>query len=281
MTSHNPSLRTTARVSSVTVTRPAGLPTPQQSRDIGAPAVAGRASYASGSYTITAAGADIWGTADQFHFVYQPMTGDGEVIARVASITNANAWSKAGVMIRESLTASSRHAMVVTSSSKGYAFQRRPATGGLSEHTSGGTGTAPGWVRLVRSGDLFEAYRSTNGTTWTRIGADTVPMADTVYVGLAATSHNVSTATTAVIDNLRMTTSTPTNQPPTVSLTSPLAGAQFTAPATIYVRGDGLRPGGRGGACGIPQRDDTPELRRHDRAVFVQLGECARLAPIR
>ena len=49
-------------------------------------------------------GADIWDTSDQFQFVYQPLQGDVEVIARVASLQYADAWSKAGVMIRESLT---------------------------------------------------------------------------------------------------------------------------------------------------------------------------------
>ena len=143
------------------------LPSGQQRTDLGSPAIAGPTQYNAGTYTIRAAGADIWDVADQFHFVYQPMTGNGEIIARVASITRAHDWSKAGVMVRESLTAASRHASVVASAAKGYAFQRRVETGEFSEHTSGGTGTAPGWVRLVRTGDLFEAYRSANGTSWT------------------------------------------------------------------------------------------------------------------
>ena len=63
-------------------------------------------------------------------------------------------------MIRESLTASSRHASVFLSPVNGFAFQRRPVTGEESVHTAGGESIAPGWVRLVRTGDLFEAYCS-------------------------------------------------------------------------------------------------------------------------
>src|SRR4029434_8471617 len=111
-------------VSDVTVLRK-GLPAGQQSVDIGSPALAGSTSYSSGAYTIKAGGPAIWGTADQFQFVYQPMSGNAEVVARVASLTSANAWSKAGVMIREALTAESRHASMFASVSKGYAFQRR------------------------------------------------------------------------------------------------------------------------------------------------------------
>ena len=48
-----------------------------------------------------------------------------------------------------------RHATVFASVGKGYAFQRRPETAGLSVNTAGGTGVPPGWVRLVRTGDLY------------------------------------------------------------------------------------------------------------------------------
>jgi regulation of enolase protein 1 (concanavalin A-like superfamily) len=240
VTSHNETARTTARVSNVTVAAAAGgdataLPGGQSAADIGSPTPRGNTAFSSGTYTITAGGADIWDSADQFHFVYQRVTGNVEVVARVASIKYAHAWSRTGVMIRESLAANSRHAsmLVPASSSKGYAFQRRAATGSWSEHTSGGSGTAPGWVRLVRSGDLFESYRSADGRTWTKVGSDSIPMSDAVYVGIATTSHNPTSTTTAVVSNLTVTTSSAANQPPNVSLTSPTSGAKFNTGATI------------------------------------------------
>jgi regulation of enolase protein 1 (concanavalin A-like superfamily) len=244
VTSHNASARTTAAVSNVAVVRQ-GLPAGQQSVDIGSPAIAGSTAYSSGVYTIKAGGTDIWDTADQFRFVYQPMTGNGEIVARVASIGNAHAWSKAGVMVREALTAQSRHASMFASAGKGYAFQRRPETAGLSLHTTGGAGTPPGWVRLVRTGDLFQAYRSANGTSWTAVGSDTIPMGATVYVGLAVSSHNVSATTTAVIDSLRITGGSTSNQPPAVSVTSPASGARFTMPVTVTITATATDPEGR------------------------------------
>ena len=248
VTSHAASVRTTAKVSNLKVTKLGGggaLPTGQQSMDIGAPAIAGSATFASGTYTVKAAGADIWDAADQFHYVYQPVTGNVEVIARVASITNTDVWAKAGVMVRESLTAGSRHAMVVTSIGKGYAFQRRPEPNAYSVHTSGGTGTAPGWVRLVRTGDLFDAYRSADGVSWTKIGSDTIQMGDTVYVGLAATSHNAASATTAVVTNVKITAAATTNQSPAVSVTSPANGTQVTLPVTVTIAATATDPENR------------------------------------
>lgn len=233
VTSHEPTARTTAVASSVSIGSSA-LPAGQAAADVGAPAIKGKTSFSAGRYAITAGGADIWDSADEFHYVYQAISGDVDVVARVASITMAHKWSKAGVMIRETLAPGSRHAMALTSAAAGYAFQRRADTGTWSDHTAGGSGTPPGWVRLVRKGSQFEAFRSPDGAKWTSMGTATIAMNTDVYVGLAVTSHNVSTATTAVIDSLKVTrTTSSTNVPPAVVLSSPSAGATFTEPATL------------------------------------------------
>ena len=240
------SSRATGIFSNVTVTKAGTLPAGQQAADIGAPAIAGSTSYSSGTYTIKAAGRDIWDTSDQFHFVYQQVTGDVELVARVASITNTNSWAKAGVMVRESLAANARHALMSTSVSRGYAFQRRPAPGAYTEHTGGGSGAPPGWVRIVRTGDLFEAYRSADGASWTKIGSDTIPMGDTVFVGVAVTSRNESLATTAVVNNVKITANAPTtNQSPAVSITAPTAGTQVTLPTTVTISASASDPENR------------------------------------
>ena len=96
---------------------------------------------AADTYTVKGAGADVWGTADAFDYVYRPMTGDGWIVARVASVQNTSSWSKAGVMIRESLDAGAAHAYMLVSFSKGLAFQRRAVAGGdSSEHVRPGGG---------------------------------------------------------------------------------------------------------------------------------------------
>jgi regulation of enolase protein 1 (concanavalin A-like superfamily) len=244
VTSHNPNMRTTAEVSAVTVT-PGGVPTSQQSMDIGAPAIAGQTTFSSGTFTVRAAGRDIWDTNDQFHFVYQPMSGDVEVIARVAGLVNVDNWAKAGVMLREALTPDSRNAFMALSAGNGLTFQRRANPGGMSVFTAGGGGTAPVWVRLVRSGNLFQAYRSPDGVTWSNVGSDTLVMGATVYVGLAVTSHNTAASTTATIDNLTVRSSTVGNQPPAVTITQPSSGTSYQLPATIAVAANATDPENR------------------------------------
>jgi len=171
-------------------------------QDIGAVPLAGTFVNGSSALTISGAGADIWGTADAFCFAWTAMAGDGEIVARVRSIEFVNAWSKAGVMIRQSLDAGSAHAFMLVSAGKGYAFQRRDVNDQLSVNTSGGAGTAPAWVRLVRSGDVFSAYVSADGVSWRLVGTDTIPMGQQVYAGLAVTSHTVTASARAVFDNV-------------------------------------------------------------------------------
>ena len=233
-TSHNASALTTVGLSNVTVVR-LGVPTSQAAADIGAPTIPATVSSSGGTYTVSAAGLDIWNTADQFHYIYQQITGDVDVSVRLRSVSAAHAWSKSGVMIRESLSAGSRHAFALLSATRGYAFHRRIDPNGFTEGGTGVTGATPGWVRLVRTGNTIQGFRSADGVTWTSLGTDVVPMASTVYVGIATTSHNTAATTKAVLDTFKISSALPpaSNTAPTVSLTAPASGATYAAPASV------------------------------------------------
>jgi hypothetical protein len=178
------------------------LPSGWATSDIGAVGAAGSATGSGESFTVSGAGADIWDTHDAFRFAYLPLTGDGSIVARVASVQYVADWTKAGVMMRASLSAGSAQAMMIVSANKGLAFQRRVTTGGLSTHTSGGAGTAPYFVRLSRSGNVFTASKSTDGTTWATVGSDTISMPSTIYAGLAVSSHVSGVVATASFSNV-------------------------------------------------------------------------------
>ncbi|MDB5050640.1 MAG: hypothetical protein JWO30_3711 [Fibrobacteres bacterium] len=167
------------------------LPAPWIDKDIGSVGVAGSAAESGGLWSIYGSGADIWGNADAFNFAYQALSGNTTIIAKINSVANTNAWAKAGVMIRQDLTAGAKNAFVAVTPSNGVAFQYRAALNGASVNTNTTGLAAPYWVKLVRSGDAFTAFRSPDGSAWTQIGAaQTIPMTGTVYVGLAATSHD-------------------------------------------------------------------------------------------
>jgi uncharacterized repeat protein (TIGR03806 family) len=184
------------------VTTPASVNWTAQ--DIGAVGAAGSHSISGNTFTVRASGADIWNTADEFYYVYRTLTGDGEMTARVSSITNTNEWTKAGVMMRESLAANSRFALMCVTPGKGATFHYRTATGGSAapKDTSNFSIKAPYWVRVKREGVIVRGYYSPDGTNWTLHQSVTLSsLASTIYVGLALTSHLDGTLATAVFDN--------------------------------------------------------------------------------
>ena len=197
--------RTATRTPTRTATRtptPATLPAPWLRLDLGAVGVPGSATYSNGTFTVAGSGADIWGSSDQFNFVYRTLSGDGEIVARIVSVQNTDDYAKAGVMIRQNLTANSPYAMVEVLPRQSSAFQWR-LTPGAAAIGVGSTGSAPYWVRLVRVGNTFTAYQSATGTNWIPVGtATTVSMASSVYVGLAVTAHDNTTTCTTVFDNV-------------------------------------------------------------------------------
>jgi beta-lactam-binding protein with PASTA domain/regulation of enolase protein 1 (concanavalin A-like superfamily) len=180
------------------------LPAPWLTEDVGFVGVAGAASLAAstGTYSVSGAGADIWGSADAFRYVYQPLTGDGQIIARVASVQNTAAWVKAGVMIRADLTPGAPQGMMMVTPGKGSNFQRRLLAGGTSIGTAGAVVSAPRWVKLTRSGNTITAFESANGTTWSTVGTATIALPATAFIGLAVSSHSATTRATATFQQV-------------------------------------------------------------------------------
>ena len=179
------------------------LPLPWLTRDIGTVGLIGSASATNGLYTVAGAGYGIGGRADDFRYLYQTLTGDGEIRVRFRSQTGTAAGAMAGVMIRESLNSDSRFVMLEASPAKTFGVVVRSSTGGKASTSSGGNlNTAPNnWMRLVRSGNTFTAYKSADGATWTKITSTTVSMAASITIGVSVTSSTTAALNTAAFDN--------------------------------------------------------------------------------
>ncbi len=155
------------------------------------------------SFTMSASGWDIWGTADEFRYAYKSLNGDGSIIAKVDSLEETNTWAKAGVMIREGLSAGAKHVMVVVTPGQGIQLTWRDfSNGDMTEHNTQGGLTAPYWVKLTRTGNTFTAELSADGVVWEPVvdadsnTHDLVLIGD-VYIGLCLTSHNSTAVTVA------------------------------------------------------------------------------------
>ncbi|HUR60381.1 MAG TPA: fibronectin type III domain-containing protein, partial [Opitutaceae bacterium] len=168
--------------------------------DIGAVGLAGSDDASGNTITLRGSGADIWGSADAFHFLYQVVPGDCVVEAQVAGITGTNEWAKAGVMIRENTTAGARNVFAYLTPTNETHSQERIQAG--SSTTLSGTryGTPrPYWVRLARTGNTITATSSPDGVTWQVLGTATLTLGTDALVGFAVTSHDNATLNTVTL----------------------------------------------------------------------------------
>jgi regulation of enolase protein 1 (concanavalin A-like superfamily) len=166
------------------------------------------AETASGGIMMNAIGTDIWGNSDQFRYAFKTLNGNGTLVARVDSLVNSNAWAKAGVMIRQNTDTGSVHAFTALTPGNSCSFQRRPTSGGTStsDNWTGTAVTAPYWVRITRTGNVFKSETSPDGQTWTALGTEqTIPMTTSVLIGLAVTSHDAAIPTSATFSNISTT----------------------------------------------------------------------------
>ena len=168
---------------------------------------------AGGKIVMGAAGTDIWNTTDEFRFAYKPLSGDGSIVALVESLSRAVDWTKAGVMIRETLEAGSPFAAVYATPDYGCRYQARLTADVAAVSDSGVVTTeqtalvAPYWVKIERVGNAFNGYYSTDGENWTAMAwnPQTIAMGANVYIGLAITSHSAGVLASAEFSGVATT----------------------------------------------------------------------------
>lgn len=187
--------------------------------DIGSPAIAGSVKIASNGFDITAAGKDIWGVKDEFHFIYIERKGDFDFATRIESLTAGDLYTKAGIMAREDLSAGCRHIYFQVFSDNnprnrnngGYEFQFRQLKDAemkaIYPKSSAGKPEFPvsypdTWVRLQRVKNEFTGYYSTDGINWKVYTTYSLELPTNIYLGLAVTSHNPYHAVSARFRNI-------------------------------------------------------------------------------
>jgi hypothetical protein len=206
------------------------LPSPMLDQDVGTVGAPGTASYGNGVFSVSGAGTQIFGSADSFHFVYQQLSGNGTLVARLTSAQGIAGGGAPyvgpylGVMIRESLNANSTHALTVFRPNYHIQTIWRASTGGsTSSQDSSISNPMPYWLKIVRSGTTFSSYASPDGVTWTQVGSNhTITMATNAYIGLAVSSSSNTTIETATFDNVSITVTAV--QSPIISDINPFSG---------------------------------------------------------
>ena len=158
-----------------------------------------------GKFTVKGSGADIWAQADAFHFVWQPVTGDCEIVARVMSMQSAKPMAKIGLMIRADLSKDASHGGVFVSAGNNAQFISRKTAGKPSTDKKKPGVPLPHWLKVARQGATIIGYESADGQTWTEVGREALDgIEGTAFVGLAVSSHVKSQLATAQFTDVRV-----------------------------------------------------------------------------
>jgi hypothetical protein len=158
-----------------------------------------------GYIAMSGEGADIWTNDDQFRYAYKTLTGNGSMIVRLDSLEELNTYTKAGIMIRETMDANSVMVLSTFHANDTTTIQSRDETDAQATQADVATDIElPVWLKLTREGDTFTGERSSDGVNWEPIGDDPntpntveVTMPNTVYIGLAVCSHVADTLAAA------------------------------------------------------------------------------------
>lgn len=179
------------------------LPAPWTSTDIGATGQAGGASASNGVFTLSGAGSDIWGTADSFQYVSQPVSGDLSLVARLTGEQNTSPYAKAGLMLRKSSAANAANVVLDRVPGGGFEFMTRASDGASETFLATTNLPLPAWVRLVVSGGTVTAAVSADGSQWTTLGSTSFAYSSAL-AGLLVCSHSTAALNTSTFDNVAL-----------------------------------------------------------------------------
>ena len=182
----------------VSVTTP---PLPWNTANIGVGQAPGSLLYSQGDFVQTGAGA-LGGTTDKLNFIYQPLTGDGQITVKISANQKIG---YSGISIRESLAPNARKIFLGVNSSNNHVMVSRSTTAAKNYVKSlTSNSTTQQWIRLVRNykKSYFYAYSSSDGITWRLIGSKLIKMSNTCQVGLSVCSGNDTTTTTSTFSSV-------------------------------------------------------------------------------
>lgn len=174
--------------------------------DIGSPPLSGSVSFdpVASQYTVSGAGANMWGTKDEFHFLWRHVTGDFSLTATVCfPKQEPPSHRKAALMVRQGLQDDAPYVDAVVHGSGLTELQFREKAGGLT-HAIRFPIDGPVQLRLERKGAWFIMYAAKAGEPLEELGAYQLKLGNPDYVGLAVCSHNAAHIENAVFSDVSL-----------------------------------------------------------------------------
>ncbi len=174
--------------------------------DVGAPKLAGSASYdaAAQEYTLTGAGSNMWFAQDQFHFLWKRMKGDFILRARIEFIgKGAINHRKVGWMVRPSLDGGAAYADCAVHGDGLTALQFRRAVGSTTEQFWLSISNAD-VLQFERKGTSYIFSAAHSGEPFVSATLPEFNLGSEVYAGLYICSHDADVTEKAVFHDVRV-----------------------------------------------------------------------------
>ncbi len=185
------------------------------SDDVGDPPIKGSAEFdaSTGQYRITGSGTDIWGKADQFHYLWRRMSGDFAVTATARFLTGGNDHRKAVIMLRQSLDADSPFVHLVIHGNGMPGIQFRKSKGGdvnTVDLPIEGAGTFH--LKLARKASTITVWLAKDNQAMRELGTTQNQLGSPVLVGLGVSSHTQAAVNTVLFSDVQVAESSPSAQ---------------------------------------------------------------------
>lgn len=194
--------------------------------DVGSVTPPGTGSYDStaGTYTLTAAGANLWDRTDGFHFLWKKISGDSVLTADITfPVTTGehNPHRKAILIFRQDLTPGSPYVDAAQHGVGLMALQYRPSQDATTDDIELPVEQAPRRLRLVKRGDVFTMELSMGDEPLHPVGTSIqLHLREPFYVGIGVCSHDPNRVEKAVFSHV--TLEKPAPLPATLTLNSTL-----------------------------------------------------------
>jgi TolB protein len=174
--------------------------------DVGSVIPPGTCAYDAGQqvYTLTSAGANIWGDHDDFHFVWKRIAGNFIVTARAEFVgTGVNPHRKLGWMVRTSLDTGSPNVSTGVHGDGLLSLQFRRTERGPTEEVRIPL-TGADVIQLERRGSTYIMSVAHFGEPFVTVQAADIDLGEEVYVGLLCCSHEPDVVETVIYHDVRI-----------------------------------------------------------------------------
>ncbi len=150
----------------------------------------------SGHIQLIGFGSNIFGTSDEFSFLYAPASGDGQWTVRVDAQENTSTFAKAGLMVRATTAPNSPFVdILAVPGGDAVLPEWRDSVGASASRPPQGPGkpVVPLYLRLTKKGQGFTLAASPDGSNWSfQFPHESSAFGSKYLIGLAACSASSS-----------------------------------------------------------------------------------------